>query len=354
VSVDIKDAAAQDAVATSLLSAPIVGSWREGPLAESGEHQPSEGAEQLADLSTDRDDWRVENQPVDPLVAQEAAKRNAEQREQPEQQVEQPAPPTPEQIQEGIQHLDTFVRENGLNDPESARGFASEMCEAFGTDMFASGVNVEALGQTMAKTACSALRMFDELGGDLSKMPPIPAESAQAFAHDFMKAWGADSRATPVNAQLLTQTVLSGALNFIGTYHRFGGKVTDMAQLNQPEAAEQFLGQFLHAFGIEAPPDRAAALRFADAGGKYLLSFMNRLGQLQPREQPRTSSKRSSGRRQSARTNVFEDMELPKTIPKKGEDFSPKGRRARASFQTNKDIFGDDTMRIYEREHGRL
>jgi hypothetical protein len=101
---------------------------------------------------------------------------------------------------------------------------------------------------------------------------------------------------------MLANTAFRGALNFFDTYTQFGGKVTDMAKLNAPEAAQMFLSSWLQAFGVNRPVGREESLKFADACGKYFLSFLGRRGAAQDRiaatqNQGRQSRGRSRGQR---------------------------------------------------------
>jgi len=263
--------------------------------------------------------------------------RQASQPEQTQQQTQ----PEPHSVQESVAALDALVQEHSLNDAALAKDFAAGFCEAFGTDLYTAGANVEGLGNVMAKTALSAAQLYDSVGGDLSKLPTeIPPESAKAFTYDFLRAWGVDPRTTQVNEQLLTGTVLQGVLNFYATYQARGGKVTSVDRLNSPEMAEHFLGNFLKAFGVEGPIDRGMALRFADAGGKYLLGFLGKLNAIQPQpvrsQRPRASATRSSVQQRSS-----------VRAPSKGS-----GRSTR--FRTNGDIFTDDVMDFWQQNHGRL
>jgi hypothetical protein len=272
----------------------------------------------------------------------EGTQQHARQPAQSEQ-TQQPAEAMPQSIEESIQALDQTVQEYQLNDPVDAKELATDLCDAFGTSVYDSGVNTEAIGSVMAKVGLSALNAFEATGGDPSKLPAISPESAKAFTYDFLKSWGVDPRTVEVDAQLLSNTVFCGALNFIATYRSLGGRVTEMARLNDPQAAEQFAGQFLRAFGVEGPIDRASALKLADAGAKHLLKLIARVEQIQPqqpaRPQRRASASRSSGQQRSS--------SRPERAPGKGS-----GRSTR--FQTNTDLFDDDTMNIYRREHGRL
>ena len=168
-----------------------------------------------------------------------------------------------------MQALDATVREHGLNDAPSANEFASAFCESLGTDVYKSGVNVEALGSTMAKASLSAMQVYEAAQGDLSRIPPVPDASAKAFSHDLLRGLGIDPRAVPVDENLLANTVMQGALSFLHTYQTYGGKVTDFAKLNDGAISEQFFGNFLRAFGIKAAVDRARQSSLRTRADKY-------------------------------------------------------------------------------------
>lgn len=350
----IEDTLTQDSIADSILDdSNIVGSHREGPLVTHEEQESN--AERLADQSTDRGDGPLSEEETQQLAGKVAKPGERFERESERQQPEESAPQqTPQSVQEGLERLDSVIQQHQLNDPESAKAFHTELCAAFGTSAFESPCDVEKLGSTMAKTAFSAMQVYEALKGDPSQLGPMPLESAQAFTYDFLTSFGADPRTTQVDAQLLAETVLRGALNFYDTYQRFGGRVTEIGKLNDPVAAEWFLGSFLKAFGIEGRIDRGTALRFADAGSKYLLSFMTRVNHLQPQQQA-TGARQSQRRgRKEWRTNsdIFDGAQQMLNEEKTGRNsrgFDPRQRAARSRFQSNQDIFDDETMASFDR-----
>jgi hypothetical protein len=252
-----------------------------------------------------------------------------EAQQQPEYVAEQEQAPDaetqaePQSIHDGLQALDATIEQYQLNDPESAGEFTNAFCDAFGVNAVTAGVDAQALGNVMSKTALSALNVYEACGGDPSRVQPIPEEAAQAFTREFVKSWGLDPREVQVDAQGLTNTVLGGVLNFLHTYQSFNGRVTDMDQLNSADNAVHYLGGILRAFGIDAVPDRAIAIRFADACGNYLLNFLGKVQQIQ---QPAPKASRSSRR----------------------------GGNSPSRFQSNRDIFDDEAEEMYRREHGRL
>jgi hypothetical protein len=318
---DVTNSETQDMIAESLLGEPEQAGEEKGGQFGPGEFDRSE--DHFSSDEIDRAGKFFDEAPQGRQAAQ------------PEQQQAETAP---QSVQESVAALDALVSEHSLNDAALAKDFAAGFCEAFGPDLYSAGANVEGLGNVMAKTALSAAQVYDSVGGDLSKLPTeISPEAAKAFTYDFLKAWGVDPRTTQVNEQLFAGTVLQGVLNFYATYQARGGN-TSVDQLNSSEMAEQFLGNFLRAFGVEGQVDRGMALRLADAGGKYLLGFLGNLSAIQPQparsQRSRTSASRSSvQQRSSARA-------------------PGKGRSTR--FRTNGDIFDDDTLNSYQREHGRL
>src|SRR5579872_3316749 len=351
---DITDALIQDDIASSLLSPSEQELEQAAP-----EREPSEYAvhgedwlneaiaEQQDNVFRDGDEraeaMRLER--PEPTETQAHQVRQQPQEQRPEEQ-QQEREPSLEEIHAGISALDATVEEHGLNDPQSANEFAADFCSALGTDPYAAGVDVQTLGSTMAKVTLSAVNVYQQSGGDLSRLPEIPAASAQAFTHDILKSLGFDPRAVNVDERLLADTVMRGTLSFLDTYSQYGGKVSDMSKLNNPQSAEAFFGGWLRAFGIDRPVDRATALKFADAGGKYILSFLGKLGQVQERQaQSRQGqgSRSNSGRGRGQR------------VPQRFRE-AMKGTKA-PRFRTNagpNDPFSAAVMDGWSQETGKL
>lgn len=333
MSVDITLQPFQEEIGDSILESPLVAQFtHEGNFGHVPRPEYSEGQESVFDDAAESIYEGIEDRKDDAdlfhIIARREEEQNAEdtelerqeklvlspeerivrrmdreEREPRETQETQQEPPqqqpaqalTPEAVEAGIQRLDAIVREHGLNDAASANEFATAFCESFGTDLYKSGINVEALGSVMAKASLSALRVYEASGGDPARVPAMPDASAKAFTHDIMRGLGIDPRAVPVDEQLLANTVMRASLNFLDTYNRYGGKVSDLAKLNDAGAAEMFLGNFLKAFGVNGPVDRASALKFADASGKYLLSMRDKVlawyAAEQAKQQPRGKSR---------------------------------------------------------------
>jgi hypothetical protein len=299
----IEDSLIQDEIANGLLG--------DSPQQETQEQQ-SQYAQSGADLLDEaiqeqaedkfhfgEGDERWQEKYAKPEEAQQEQPRERLRSERQEQeQPEEPNAPTPEEVQAGVEQLDSAVKEYALNEPSDAREFASDFCGAFGSDPFKSGVDIESLGGVMSKTALSALNVYAATGGDLSKMGEIPPQNAQAFAHDLLKGMGVDPRSMNVDASLLARTTLGGMINFLRTYDSYGGRVTDLAKLNDPQQAEFYLQNFMQALGIEGQANRETAIRFADACAKQMLRVMGKISQVNaqrsesPQRQPHARGQR--------------------------------------------------------------
>jgi hypothetical protein len=298
-------------------------------IREQGDDRFALGDEETERLRSERGEQEPREQPQ----AQERPERGEQQERE---QAQQTAEPTPEEIQAGVEQLDNAVKEYALNEPADARQFADEFCSAFGTDVYKVGVDIGALGGVMAKTALSAIEVCAATGGDLSKMPGIPLQNAQAFTHELLKGMGVDPRTMNVDASLLARTTLGGMVNFIKTYYSFGGKVTDLAKLNDPQAAEFYMKNFMQALGVEGQVNRDAALKFADACSRQMLRVMGKLrevNQQRSANQERQPRGRSRGQR----------------VPAQFRE-GIKGSKI-AKLTTNTDIFDDETLETMARRH---
>lgn len=325
---DITQAVEQEAIADSILSAPVVGSWKDAGLAEAGE-----ASEQEHDPQTWRDPGQeILSQFEEGQQPQEQARQAEQGQEQGEAQPEQvqapPAELTPQQIEQGIEQLGQVVEQYQLNDQSAAQTLAYELTAPFGGDP--GSVDAQSLGGTMAKVVVSAANIFENAAGNFEHLPPISPVAAQAFTSDFLRSFGLDPRTTQVDPQRFSNLMLGGTLSFISAVNTYGLNAR-MDRLNVPEAAEWFAKELHACFGDERPVTREYALHICDAGGKYILGILQKLQQLQPAQQP---SRRSAGARSAGQARG--------------------GRRSTGRFQTNNDIFDADTMDSYQREHGRL
>jgi hypothetical protein len=364
MSVDITLQAAQEEIADSLLSddniiavLPHQGNLTDatpeqmGSEAEHGESQfdnpedyfaealylQEHDAQKLGDEGLQRkleaEGEQPGNNAESTIQAQRVTKGNTA-RPEPETQ-EQPAEVAAQSVQEWAERTEATIQEHGLNDPQTAKGFADEFCAALGTDVYRSGIDVQALGSTMAKTALSALSVYEAAQGDPQSIPQVAPAAAKQFSYDIIRGLGMDPRTVQgVDEQLLADTVLRGVLNFYDTYQRYGGKVSDVSRINDPEAAELFLGKFMEALGASQPASRQTAIKVADALGNYLLGFIGKINQANQRQAEARQG-------QGGRTNTGRGR--GQRVPQRFKE-GVKGRGT-PQMDTNADIFSPEVLR---------
>ena len=219
---DVTNAESQNEIADSILDAPIVGNWQDGAIAEEGEDQPG----------FDADAWEDPGQEILDEFDQQPEQSEAQPQEQGQR-----AEPTAQDVEQGIQRLDQAVEQLGLNDQNAAASLAYDLTVPFGADP--SSVDAKALGSTMSKVVLSAAQIFDQSGGQVNGLAPVPRESAQRFTSDFLRSFGLDPRTTQVDPQRFSNLILAGTLNFMDAARSHGLSAT-MDRLNSPEAAEWF------------------------------------------------------------------------------------------------------------------
>jgi hypothetical protein len=181
----------------------------------------------------------------------------------------------------------------------------------------------------MAKAALSTVAVYEATQGDMSKLPAIPEDAARKFTFDLLASYRIDPRTMPnVDPSLLARTVQGGMFNFLNTvYQKFGGRISDLRQINDPQAAEFYMGNFMKALGVEGQPNRETAIKFADACGKYLLGV---IGKLQRAKEQNAASQQSKGRSRGPR------------VPERFKE-GMKGSRI-PKFATNADIFSGSAV----------
>lgn len=310
---DITRAAEQDEIANSLL----------------GDDLETEESSETSDVTYDVGEpaeRTPEDIAADSLVDQPEVESDeqTQQFEAPPEQVEEiqqaPVDLSPQAIQQGIERLDQAVTELGLNDEAAAKSLAYDLSAPFGSDP--SEINSQALGSTLAKMTLSAVQIFNAANADPANMPgPIPRDSAIAFTNDFLRAWGIDPRNSSVDPGQFSSVMLSGAMNFLDAVNTYGVNAS-LDRLNTAEGAQWFANALHRCFGNNEPVSRERALAIADAGGKYMLSILRKLGsqaQAQPTQQRSARSPRGASRQSQS-------------------------KRARSKFSTNQDIFNEETM----------
>lgn len=315
---DVTEAVAQDMIADSLMSDDygVLGSVNE--LFERTETSTYEPLEQEA-----------------PDYERESQEPKEQERETPEpiQELENDLRDemamqlADEQVQEQAESVSAYwgqrVEALQLNDPETATEFASNLAAMGGMALEDSGVDVKQLGHTMSKTALSVCELFNEYEGNLGNIPGIPEHEAQEFADDLLGAWGVDTRMFPnVDAGRLAATVFVGGYRILEAC-KAADYTTDMRKINSPENAVNFATSFLNSIGIEGQAERAWAIQLADAFGRYVIS---------------TATKFSGAQEQQAERQTH-----------RASQPSSK-RRAVQKFQTNDDIFDEETLMRLQQE----
>jgi hypothetical protein len=355
MSVDVTLAVEQDEIANGLLgegphAAPVIATMtHEGNFIQASEgFSEAEQGESVFDKTEDyfsetlyeqeHDAQKLGDAELAQKIEREQGERPAQreaapEREQPserEQPQEQPQAATAEQISKVSESLEQAVEQFGLNDTATASEFAADFVGAFGSTPHDANVDVQALGGVMAKAALSTVAVYEATGGDMSKLPAIPEDAARKFAFDLLASYRLDPRTMPnVDPTHLARTVQGGMFNFLNTYYqKFGGRVSDLRQINDPQAAEFYMGNFMKALGVEGQPDRQTAIRFADACGKYILGVV---GKLQRAQEQNTAS---HGRGQRARGG--------QRVPDRFRE-GVKGSRV-PKFKTNADIFSGSAV----------
>jgi hypothetical protein len=200
---DILDAVSQQEIGNSILDAPIVGSWKDGALAE--EAQPESQEQSGAD--------------IDQFIANEAARRNEaelaslhtdRERGEPEQQQEQTRPEQQSQPQtqeqDNLPSLAEAIETYQLSSPDSNRELSTEICSALRMDVEHFGkVNADSLGGSLSEIELAGIDSFIRANGDLSKISGnVPLETANAFMHKFYVSMGDNPQLVESNRQQAT------------------------------------------------------------------------------------------------------------------------------------------------------
>jgi hypothetical protein len=287
---DISRGDEQDRIADGLI-APLDGS----PLQDDFDNGLSGG------VATDTGEGYEEPETTDEINAdlrEEIQEIEAEsESEQPAEEFEAEQPEvTAQSIQETIASLDQNVTEMGMNDPVAATTFAASI----GVDPAAA----QPMGQTIQKSALSALEVYQAAEGDLSKVGPIPpGPAAEAFKNDWeINVMQVDPRTSPASAEQLATWKMSVDLSIIAAIAE-KGLDAPLHELNTLEAAQVGINALLAMYGATQGVDAGTALKWADAYTEFVRSGLRQYAAHQQEQQPR----RSSGRSRSSRQADYED-----------------------------------------------
>ncbi|MGO9590675.1 MAG: hypothetical protein ACLP3K_11610 [Candidatus Acidiferrales bacterium] len=308
---------------------------------QQAEGVPPGGGDLLADLSTDRTDWRVEQdesyfadpldlldsaiddqerdrlrlgdaeferqferqrsgQPepdaVDKFIREQAARRNAAgpQAYQSPQPGKAATPePTPGEVQQSMAVLDRAAQEYGVSQNRGV--FASELAGLYNSTAHEAGMNAEALEKPFERAFVSSFDTYVTNRNNLSELPPIPDAAARNFTYDFVEGLGLDARSIPnLDHRTIANAVRFANLSIFATYEQSGG-VTDVRRVNDPEICEGYVNAILRA--MDRPPvSRGEAVAIADVYAKYVLSNVERVQRRQAETQ-QVGQAKGSGRR---------------------------------------------------------
>ena len=279
---------------------------------------------------------------------QEIGRGRAEQRQaQPEAQEQQAPEPTPGQVTEVLQQLDTNIQEFAASTPADASKFAAEIAPIMGADIYRDGWNVEALDRTVARTTIAALSVVDEVmraGGDYSQIPSVSAPIAREVSRDVALGLGIDPRLNPIHDERLVANMLFfGIANILRTSFELGGE-TDPAKLNDGNNCVLYVQQLLKGIsGADAPVNRQRAIQFVDALTRRVFGVY---GKVSAGLQQREATQQRQGRGRSQRGQ---------RVPAQFRE-AIKGSKA-PRFKTNSgpnDPFNNQAMEDYAQRSLRL
>jgi len=208
---------------------------------------------------------------------------------------------------------------------------------------------------------------------------------AQAFANEFLTAFGVKEQATPEMAQALTRTMTTFGLNLVRTalsqelaplldnvMPGFSGMYYQSARASSWDTIRNSSPAFsgLPAYGSKefvdlctkldneypALTEMGKALERANGGQLYgpaadkFYSTVAKLAVKQNVDPVLLAQAAQAGARNARRGEVRRSAGNLGA----GKPNGSGGNQGSSKFQTNQDIFGDDTMEIWKREHGRV
>ena len=257
-----------------------------------------------------------------------------QQTEEPEQQIEEPTTEAQPQLsrEQYFQNLDRVVQER--TDPEVAKQFHSDFLRAFGVPdaeiAKASPQQAMAFTHTASKYMLNLMNTFmgDMLGARLqeqvSQLYPGFGDMYDRSSHAL--AWDRVRNSDPGFANLPAY----GTKEFSSTLREAASRIPGFDEM-----------QFTDANGRPLPPQQNAERKYAmlakiASGQNVDPALLQRAAQAGARNARRADVRRAAGNLGSGKS-------------------SSAGATGNASrFQSNQDLFDDETMELYKREHGRL
>ena len=365
---DVSQAVTQDQIADSLLGTPEESSTAEAPGTEQQEavQTEPEGEEQAAESEPEAaEDWLPSDQDkvfpdevyaryaeryklspeqaADPLlrqllhdkintdifVRQQLQQQEQEQEAEPEPEAE-PTRAEPLSREQWFQQLDQMVQQT--TDPAVAKAFHHDFLQAFGVPE--AEIAKAPAEQAMRFTATASKYMLNLLSTHLPGLmqTQLAQQIGQAFP-DFSKmyersshamAWDTVRNSSPEFAKLPAY----GTKEFRQAMSEAAEKVPEIAEMIEEAAGKPMnaaaVGRWYKALARVATGqnvDPALVAKAAAAGA---------------RNASRAATRRAAGNLGS------------------GQSKAGTGSATSSRFQSNQDLFDDETMAIYQREHGRL
>jgi hypothetical protein len=365
MSTDITLQSMQSEIGDSILEAPIVaqiphtGEWRQAPGEGQAEHGESvfddskdyfeealyaqehnvavlgdEGLQRKLEQEQGGERPRSER----PEIAEWAKTGgNQAQQSQTQEQVQeqQIADPTPQQVAQIIQELDTKIEERGLSDTADTSKFGNGLAAAFGADVQRDGWNVGLLNSTVARIALSTGPALVAAEGDLDRLPPLSAPIVRQISRDTAMSFGINPQINPVHdEQLLANVMYRGMANLLNTIAQSGGE-SDPGKLNDGQMAVWFCeGLVKGLFGVEVPVTRATACQIVNC-------LTNRIMEMDTKVrgwQERMADQSRQGQGSRSNTGRGRGQRIPSELRE-----GIRGRKVQ-SFSSNQDIFSGQVM----------
>lgn len=330
----IEDMAFQDQIADSLLGdesqQPVQPEQEQSEYAAHGDDLLNEAiAEQRGDTRRYGDEQMEARRAERPEAeAQQPQERLRSERapEEQQEQTQQIAEPTSQQVRETIQYLDTKGEEWKLN--EGSREFASSLEPLLGPEVYK---NEAQLSQAVSRYTISAregvLNQVKARGYfDATEVPPLSRAMEREGSHAVARFFGLDPQMTPLHDEALVANYMYlGIANFINTWGQSDGK-TDVSELNDGDLSVRVVQKIAEGLtGTTEPVNRKWAIDFVNTITRRVSASLPKIRQgLEGNNQPRGKAQR--GQRVPAR--------LREGI---------KGSRV-PTFKSNADIFSGEAV----------
>jgi hypothetical protein len=319
---DVSNAVFQDEIAESLLGEST------DSYAGNGEPETDRSGESEYDFDPIADSLVSDEQEDDDpsRLLEQTAGRFGERwevsRQQDQEQAAEALPaPTPQAVEEHLAQIDQAVAEVGI-DESAAKQLAYDLTAPYGADP--STLDAQGLGQFSGWNTIAAARVIGATQGDFSKIAPTPWPVVQKMTNDFCRVFGMDARDENVNSPRLSSALAGAHMNMVATALS-RGLDRPVSELNDAEAAIFYVSELAQAVGHPAP-SRAQCLKIADDYMKFVVNDLRRMQATPAREQQ----------------------------PSRRQSNSQRASRGSSRFQTNQDLFDDETLAAYAHEHGRL